>query len=110
MNEPTGAGLRTGPAPNAVITAAQELSAACIKWEPVPAGGVMSDPPQARSEHASLCEHVLHGDPTMIAISLGLTLGIVAGALLHPAIRALWRSVARAVQYMARKISAALIR
>lgn len=106
MTEPAGPMFRPEPTPDAVISAAQELSSACIKWEPVPMGRAMSDPPLVRSEHASLCEHALHGDPTMGAMSLGLILGaVIWSLLLRPAIGVLWRSMARAVQYTVRKLS-----
>lgn len=108
MAEPAGPMFRLEPTPDAVITAVQELSSACIKWEPVPMDRAMSDPPLFLSEHASLCAHALHGDQTIVAMSLGLILGAAIWALLlRPAIGALWRSLTRAVRYTVRRFSAA---
>lgn len=102
MSEPTVLMSRPEPAPDAVVAAVQELSAACSKWVPVPTGATMSDPPRVQSENEYLCGQVLHGDTTMVALWLGLILGF----MLFPVIATLWRWIAGAMQYTVRKLSA----
>lgn len=83
------------PAPDAVVLAVRELSVACSGWEPIPTDtSAMSEPPHTQSEHAMLCDTVLHGDSTMVALGLGAALGVALGVAVAPAIWALWRGAA----------------